>query len=333
MSEKLAGNGDRQKRTLALGQTAMAMYRGEYHYGLWDTRNKVRRSDDECQIIPVPAIVSDAEWHEVQIGIANNARHITSIRTVSTPTMLAGIAKCGHEECGNALTIAMGKGGRYRYYRCSRHLRRGDTVCEGINIRDIALESVVISALEERMLKPENLEHLLADVLDSSESALHDPRARLAALHTERTAVEGRIRNIVGFIEAGAASADDREFVESLTVNRARRAQLDQDIARLEPQLTRGRPVVTSNAVARLGEIISRKLCAPDPYVRQGYARRFIDKIVATTDTVTISGRKCTFENAVIDGTEHEAPIVPSIARKWCPEEDSNLHALASAST
>jgi site-specific DNA recombinase len=67
--------------------------------------------------------------------------------------------------------------------------------------------------------------------------------------------------------------------------------------------------------------------------VRQGYARRFIDKVVVTTDTVRISGSKRPFENAVIDGPEQEAPIVPSIARQWCPEEDSNLHDLAIAST
>jgi Recombinase len=58
--------------------------RGEYDYGLWDMRNKVRRSDDECQIIAVSAIVSDAEWQEFQMGIASNARRITPMRTVSS---------------------------------------------------------------------------------------------------------------------------------------------------------------------------------------------------------------------------------------------------------
>ena len=238
--------------------------------------------------------------------------------------MLAGIAKCGHAECGNALTTATGKGGRYRYYRCSRRLRRGDTVCEGINIRDKKLEAVVIGALEERILQPSRLEHLLAGMLDRSESALDNLRARLTALRTEQTAVEGRIRNMVGLIEAGATSADDREFVERLTVNRARRAQLNQDIGRLEVQLTTSRPVVTTGAIARLGKVIARKLRAPDPYVRQDYARRFIDKVVVTADTVTISGFKRPFENAVIDAPKHEAPTVPSIAREWCRLGDSN---------
>ena len=72
----------------------------------------------------MPFIIAEAEWLEVQAGIARNARQVTAPTFVAGPTMLAGIAKCGHPECGHALTIATGKGGRYRYYRCSRRLRR-----------------------------------------------------------------------------------------------------------------------------------------------------------------------------------------------------------------
>ena len=67
-------------------------------------------------------------------------RQVTAPTFVSGPTMLAGIAKCGHPGCGHALTIATGKGGRYRYYRCSRNLRRGATACQGTGIRDEKLE-------------------------------------------------------------------------------------------------------------------------------------------------------------------------------------------------
>lgn len=69
--------------------------------------------------MPAPMIISEREWLEVQAGTARNARHITAPTFVSGPTMLAGIAKCGHLQRGHALIIATGKGGRYRYYRCS----------------------------------------------------------------------------------------------------------------------------------------------------------------------------------------------------------------------
>ena len=100
--------------------------------------------------------------------------------------MLAGIAKCGHPECGHALSIATGKGGRYRYYRCSRRLRV-ETACEGTSIRDEKLESVVIGAMTERLLRPERLRALLANLLDDSSAAVRERQAHLKALRTERT--------------------------------------------------------------------------------------------------------------------------------------------------
>lgn len=127
-------------------------YRGKHLYGVFDIRNGIKRPEEEWQTIDAPLIVPEAEWLEVQAGIARNARHITPARIVSSPTMLAGIAKCGHPECGNALTIATGKGGRYRYYRCSRRLRRGDTACQGTSIRDEKLETIIIDAMAERLL-------------------------------------------------------------------------------------------------------------------------------------------------------------------------------------
>ena len=299
-------------------------YRGAYRYGVWDTRNKVKRGEDEWQTIAVPAIILDDDWHEVQLGIANNARNMTPARTVSTPTMLAGIAKCGHPECGNALTIATGKGGRYRYYRCSRRLRRGETVCEGVSIRDNVLETIVVDALEQRLLLPERLQTLLANMLDRSDAMTQALRDRAQALRTERTNVDGKIRNMIGFIEAGAASPDDRDFVDRLAVNRARRSQLDQEIKQVEQQMGMNRREVTPEAVARLGEVIATKLRAPDPYVRQGYARRFIDKVVVTRDAITITGQNRPLEMAALSGPDNVGPMVPSIAREWCRLGDSN---------
>lgn len=167
----------------------------------------MKRPEEEWQKIAVPVIIPEHEWLEVQAGIVRNSRHITPPSFVSGPTMLAGIAKCGHPECGHALTIATGKGGRYRYYRCSRRLRRGETVCPGISMRDKALETIVIDAMADRLLRPERLQALLANLLDDSSSAVRERQAHLKALRTERTRVEGAIQNWYDFIDRGVFSA------------------------------------------------------------------------------------------------------------------------------
>ena len=194
-------------------------YRGKHLYGVHDIRNGIKRPEDEWQEIPAPVIVPEAEWLEVQAGIARNACHITPPTFVSGPTMLAGIAKCGHPECGHALTIATGKGGRYRYYRCSRNLRRGETACQGTSIRDQKLEAIVIEAMAKRLFCPERLRELLANLLDDSSAAVRERQAHLKALRTERTRVEGAIQNMFDFIEQRVVSARDVDFTARLAAS------------------------------------------------------------------------------------------------------------------
>lgn len=293
-------------------------YRGIHYYGVHDIRNGVKRPEEEWQKIAVPVIIPEHEWLEVQAGIVRNSRHITPPSFVSGPTMLAGIAKCGHPECGHALTIATGKGGRYRYYRCSRRLRRGETVCPGISMRDKALETIVIDAMADRLLRPERLQALLANLLDDSSSAVRERQAHLKALRTERTRVEGAIQNWYDFIDRGVFSSSDADFTTRLANQRKRRADLEQEIMLVERQLSTADRRVTPEAVERLGEVILARLRSDDSCVRQGYARRFIEKVVVAPTTITITGSIKLLELAADGDSAQRAPIVPSLDREWC---------------
>ena len=308
-------------------------YRGRHLYGVHDTRNGIRRPEEEWQEIAAPVIIPEAEWLEVQAGIALNARHITAPTFVSGPTMLAGIAKCGHPECGNALTIATGKGGRYRYYRCSRNLRRGDTACQGTSIRDEKLETAVIDALADRILRPERLQQLLANLLDDSSAAMRERQAHLKALRTERTRIDGAIQNMFDFIEQGVVSPRDADFTGRLAAQRTRRANVEQEIVLFERQLATTSRRITPEAINRLGEVILSKLRSDDTAVRQGYARRFIAKVVVAPDTITITGPIKPLELAADSGPDQPTPMVPSLDREWCGREDSNFHALSGTAT
>ena len=297
-------------------------YRGRHIYGGHDTRNNTKHPEEEWQEIAAPVIIPEAEWLEVQAGSARNASHITPARIVSGPTMLAGIAKCGHPECGHALSIATGKGGRYR---CSRRLRRGETACPRISIRDEKLEGIVIDATAKRLLQTARLRELLANLLDDSSAAVLQRQAHLKTLRTERTRVEGSIQNMFDFIEQGVVSARDADFTARLAAQRIRRADLEQGILPTERQLSAADRRVTPEAVERLGEVTATRLRADEPTLRQGYARRFISRVVVAPDLITISGPVKALELAASGDPEQVTPAVPSSAREWCRLQDSNL--------
>ena len=271
--------------------------------------------------IIVLVIIPEHEWLEVQAGIVRNSRHTTLPRFVSGPTMLAGIAKCGH-----ALTIATGKGSCYRYYRCSRRLRRGETVCPGTSMRDQALETIVIDAMAERLLRPDRLQAVPANLLDDSSSAVRERQAHLKALRTERTRVESAIQNWYDFIDRGVFSSSDADFTTRLANQRKRRADLEQEIMLVERQLSTADRRVTPEAVERLGEVILARLRSDDSCVRQGYARRFIEKVVVAPTTITITGSIKLLELAADGASAQRAPIVPSLDREWCPIRDKAGH-------
>ncbi len=85
--------------------------------------------------------------------------------------------------------------------------------------------------------------------------------------------------------------------------------------------------------VDRFGALLSAKLRDDDPTLRTAYLRMLVSDVTVSTDQILIYGPKATLENGVANGVPRLEGTVPVFDRKWCPEEDSNLHALASAST
>ena len=89
---------------------------------------------------------------------------VTPARVVSGPTLLTGICFCA--DCGGAMTLRTGKGGRYRYYTCSIKARQGETGCKGRIVPMEKLDSLVAEHIAHRLLQPKRLEEVLSAVLD-----------------------------------------------------------------------------------------------------------------------------------------------------------------------
>ena len=93
----------------------------------------------------------------------------------------------------------------------------------------------------------------------------------------------------------------------------------------MERQLSAANRRVTPEAVQRLGEMIAAKLPSNEPALRQGYARRFIDKVVVAPDLITIAGPVKALELAASGNPDQLAAPVPSLDPEWCRLQDSNL--------
>ena len=83
-------------------------------------------------------------------------------RVVGSPTLLTGLLKCG--SCGAGMTLATGKGGRYRYYKCNTRIGKGRTLCTARSIPMDKLDAMVLQALADRVFVPTRVHRMLADL-------------------------------------------------------------------------------------------------------------------------------------------------------------------------
>lgn len=293
--------------------------RGKHLYGVHDVRNGIKRPEHEWQTIDAPVIIPEAERLEVQAGIARNSRHITPPTFVSGPTMLAtpnaAMPSPSPRARVDAIATVAARAGcvvakprtQARAFGTRSWKRSSSTPWPTGSCGPSACMSSPPTC--STTVRPPSCER----------------QAHPKALRTERTRVEGAIQNMFDFIEQGIVSARDTDSSARIASHRTRRADLEQEFRQVERQLSAVDRRVNQQAVERLGEGILDKLRSREPTVRQGYARRFIAKLVVAPDLIPITGPVKPLKIAASGDPEQVAPAVSSPDRKWCRLQDSNL--------
>lgn len=199
-------------------------YIGEHEWGKRSKHNDAQSSDqnsDDTVVVAVPPII-DREIFETfetfetvqRLLQARNPKTELPDRVVIGPTLLTGICYCGN--CGGAMTIRTGKGGRYRYYACSIRARQGETGCKGRAIPMDKLDNMVVSHIEERLLDPNRLENLLGSILGRRSDQAARRREHIAELQRRAAESDLRLKRLYEAIEAGVADLDDPALKERI---------------------------------------------------------------------------------------------------------------------
>ena len=85
--------------------------------------------------------------------------------------------------------------------------------------------------------------------------------------------------------------------------------------------------------IAEFGQVLRSRLITGDPEFRRFYVVLLAEEVTASAEQVRVSGTRSALEHLLVSEAPPFAGPVPIVDRKWCPEEDSNLHGLATAST
>lgn len=242
---------------------------------------------------------------------------------VNGPTLLAGVARCGH--CGAALVQNTGKGGLYRYYCCSRKLREGATACHGLRIRMDRLDQIVVDEVTSQVLDPDQLHVLLTNYLKSAATQADENKDRLGRMRQAHKDAEAAIVRLLELVERGLMEAEDPNLKERLVGLKVQRDELAQDIADLQKRITSGEPAITPDKIEEFAAALRDRLHNGSPEQRQAYARIAMREVVVSDDEVRITGSKAVLARAAAQGLDKISPGVLSFVRKWRTRQDSNL--------
>ena len=90
-----------------------------------------------------------------------------------------------------------------------------------------------------------------------------------------------------------------------------------------------GKRRIGGNTVERFGITMRNRRRG----LRKSYVRLFVFEIVVSSAEIAISSTRTALEAALVQADRVGTQAGSSFDREWCPEEDSNLHGLATAST
>jgi site-specific DNA recombinase len=131
----------------------------------------------------------------------------------------------------------------------------------------------------------------------------------------------------------GIMSPRDPASAESMTANRSALAGVISRTDILEAQLAKRKPKLDDETSDRFADLLREKLRGEHSGLRSACLRTFVAEVRVGANEIIISGPLLALTNGLAVGLPVKEGAVPIFDRKWCPEEDSNLHDLAIAST
>jgi hypothetical protein len=273
----------------------------------------------------VPPLIDQATFNAVQTHLHARNPKVTPARVVSGPTLLTGICFCAN--CGGAMTLRTGNGGRYRYYTCSIKARQGETGCEGRSIPMEKLDNLVASHIEERLLQPERLEEVLASVLDRRQDRADRRRAQLAELNQRAAETDLRLKRLYDAIESGIADLADLALKDRIAGLKAIRDQARTDAERAQATLeSSGNQSITPDMVRKLASTARERIRIAGGGYRRDHLRALAERVEVADREVRIMGSKGDLLRSLTaaSGVKNPAPSVRSSVPKWRPVGDSN---------
>jgi site-specific DNA recombinase len=298
-----------------------SLYMGEYFTNNYDTKTKKAKPATEWILTRVPPIIDAALYEQVRVKRESRTPTNANPSIAASPTLLTGLLKCA---CGASMTIATGKSGRYKYYKCTSRESRGNYACASVSLPMGRVDSLVLEQIRQKVLAPDHLAQIIAQLEVTLKSSRDQIQGRINEINQQIKQTELRQSRLLEAIETGTIELDGITAKRAQTL-KAQREALFIELARVrrESALPTER-VFRKEYVNALGEVLREKLHDPASPFAKSYLNILVDKIVVSGNEATIKGSHLALVNAMQRAESVSSEEVPISVPDWCARRDSN---------
>jgi site-specific DNA recombinase len=294
-------------------------YQGQLLYNVIDSKSGEKRPPADWIAIPVDPIVDRETFHRARQRREGRRPSAMPSRLVSSPILLTGLLKCGY--CHAGMTLATGKSGKYRYYKCTTRANKGNAQCPGRNVPMEKLDELVLEQLANRVFAPQRLQLILTEARKGIRARTAVDRKKIAILQGELRKADERLSRIYEAVETGILPLDET-LQRRVQLAKASRENVLIEIAGLRRLQALPVERILPSQVEAFGSLIGRRLRDRTSTFGRDYLRAVVDKVVVNGDTATISGSNARLMRVV--GTKPLAGQVPTFMHDWRARRDSN---------
>ncbi len=291
-------------------------YCGEYVFNRKSNKTGEAKAETEWVRVAVEPIIDGGTFGGAQCRRAARAPAKVPPRLVSSPTLLTGLLKCGH--CGAGMTLATGKGGRYRYYKCQSRIAKGNGQCPSGNIPMEKLDELVLRSLAEKVFTPERVKAMLAGARERMRRAHSDQDAQVKTLSKELNELKARSDRLFEAVESGHLPLDTA-LQQRAHKLQARRQELLLEIAGLKRQTETPLKALKADQAEAFARALKSRLGANRPFAKQ-YLRLLVSEIRVADRALEMRGSYAALAHAVAAKKPGTLAGVPSFASSWLPE-------------
>jgi DNA invertase Pin-like site-specific DNA recombinase len=177
--------GSRWRKTFIHEMLTNRLYLGEYIFNKTEAKTRRLKPESEWITVNVEPIITPETFEQVSLKLEGQSPAKVPPRVAGSPILLTGFIKCG--SCGASMTIATGKGGRYRYYKCSRKINdlSHENRCQNSNVAMEKLDSLILHTVAEKVFTPQRVELMLKELQVNLKHAHADQHEQIKQLSRE----------------------------------------------------------------------------------------------------------------------------------------------------